>query len=112
MSGQTSPRFSTSEGEQSGPGDGLVSASPVLAQLSRNLELLSSLGGRQEALTEAACSLQADLLSWTESVRKEVKDILDKYPLEVASSSVSAIDDGSLDNDSLPSPIKPQVFAG
>lgn len=114
MSGQASPRFSSSDGEWShtSPGVGTSATNPVLAQLNHNLELLSGLCSRQEALMEAAQSLQADLLSWSESVQQEVHDILEKYPLEIMSSKVSAIDANNTDNENLPSPIKPQVFAG
>ncbi|XP_037543793.1 rab5 GDP/GTP exchange factor [Nematolebias whitei] len=114
MSGQASPRFSSSDGEwpHAGPGVGSSATNPVLAQLNHNLELLSGLCSRQEALMEAAQSLQADLLSWSESVQQEVHDILEKYPLEIMSSKVSAIDANNTDNENLPSPIKPQVFAG
>ncbi|XP_013881724.1 rab5 GDP/GTP exchange factor [Austrofundulus limnaeus] len=115
MSGQASPRFSSSEGSEwpnAGPGLDTSATNPVLAQLNHNLELLSGLCSRQDALMDAARSLQADLLSWPESVQQEVHDILEKYPLEIRSSKVSAIDTNNVDNENLPSPIKPQVFAG
>ncbi|XP_041864398.1 rab5 GDP/GTP exchange factor isoform X2 [Melanotaenia boesemani] len=113
MSGQASPRCSSSEGEwpHSGPEVRVAATNPVLAQLNHNLELLSGLSSRQEALMEAAQSLQADLLLWTQSVQQEVHDILEKYPLEGLSSTVSAIDTNNMDNNNLPSPLKPQVFA-
>lgn len=114
MSGQASPRFSGSEGDwpDGAKGVGAAVTNPVLAQLNHNLELLSGLCSRQEAVAEAARSLQADLLSWSESVQREVRDILEKYPLEIKSSNVSAIDANNVDNKNLPSPIKPQVFVG
>ncbi|KAM4545304.1 rab5 GDP/GTP exchange factor [Odontesthes bonariensis] len=114
MSGQASPRYSSSDGEwpHSGPGADVTATNPVLVQLNQNLELLSSLSSRQEGLVEAAQSLQADLLSWPQSVQREVNEILEKYPLEIPPSTVSAIDANNMDNDNLPSPIKPQVFAG
>ncbi|XP_035998726.1 rab5 GDP/GTP exchange factor isoform X1 [Fundulus heteroclitus] len=114
MSGQASPRFSSSEGDwpDGAQGVGVAVTNPALAQLNHNLELLSGLCSRQEAVMEAAQSLQADLLSWSESVQREVRDILEKYPLEIKSSKVSAIDTNNVDNENLPSPIKPQVFAG
>lgn len=115
MSGQASPRFSSSEGSEwpnAGPGVSTPATNPVLAQLNHNLELLSDLCSRQEALMGAARSLQADLLSWPESVQQKVHDILEKYPLEIMSSKISAIDANNVDNENLPSPIKPQVFAG
>uniref|UniRef100_A0A3P8WLI0 RAB guanine nucleotide exchange factor (GEF) 1 n=1 Tax=Cynoglossus semilaevis TaxID=244447 RepID=A0A3P8WLI0_CYNSE len=114
MSGQASPRFNSSEGDwtSSGAASESTSINPVLVQLNQNLELLSSLSSRQERLVEAAHSLQADLLSWTESVKKEVNDILEKYPLEIQTCSVSAIDANNVDNENLPPPLTPQVFAG
>ncbi|XP_072231789.1 rab5 GDP/GTP exchange factor-like isoform X2 [Leuresthes tenuis] len=114
MSGQASPRYSSSDGEwpHSGPGADVTTTNPVLVQLNQNLELLSSLSSRQEALVEAAQSLQADLLSWPQSVQREVNEILEKYPLVIPPSTVSAIDANNMDNENLPSPIKPQVFAG
>ncbi|XP_069001870.1 rab5 GDP/GTP exchange factor [Embiotoca jacksoni] len=114
MSGQASPRFSGSEGDwpDAGPGLGAAAANPVLAQLDRNLDVLSGLGGRQEALMEAAESLRADLASWPDKVQREVNDILEKYPLEIQTRNVSAIDANNMDNDNLPPPLKPQVFAG
>uniref|UniRef100_A0A3Q3B923 RAB guanine nucleotide exchange factor (GEF) 1 n=1 Tax=Kryptolebias marmoratus TaxID=37003 RepID=A0A3Q3B923_KRYMA len=114
MSGQASPRSLSSEGEwpHAAPGVGAPATNPVLSQLNHNLELLSGLCSRQEALMEAAQSLQADLLSWSESVQQEVHDILEKYPLEVTPAKVSAIDSNNTNNENLPSPIKPQVFAG
>ncbi|CAG5870812.1 unnamed protein product [Menidia menidia] len=115
MSGQASPRYGSSDGEwpPSGPAAAAASAAnPVLVQLDHNLELLTSLSGRQDALLDAARSLQQELLSWPRSVQREVTDILEKYPLEVAASSVSAIDANNMDNSNLPSPLKPQVFTG
>ncbi|XP_026228368.1 rab5 GDP/GTP exchange factor isoform X1 [Anabas testudineus] len=114
MSGQASPRFNSSEGDwpHTGSAPGMAATNPVLAQLSQNLELLSGLSSRQESLMEAAQSLQADLLSWPERVHREVQDILEKYPLEVLSCTVSAIDANNMDNDNLPPPLTPQVFAG
>ncbi|XP_040005754.1 rab5 GDP/GTP exchange factor-like isoform X1 [Xiphias gladius] len=114
MSGQASPRLSSSEGEwpQTGSALGVTATNPVLAQLNHNLELLSGLSSKQERLMEAAQSLQADLLSWPENVQREVHDILEKYPLEILSCTVSAIDANNMDNDNLPPPLTPQVFAG
>lgn len=111
MSGQASPRCSSAEGEwpHTGPGAGVAATNPVLAQLNHNLEQLSTISSRQEKVMEAAQSLQADLLSWTESVQREVNDILEKYPLTC---TVSAIDANNIDNDNLPPPLTPQVFAG
>ncbi|XP_056267753.1 rab5 GDP/GTP exchange factor-like isoform X1 [Pseudoliparis swirei] len=87
-------------------------ARPRLAQLNHNLELLSGLGSRQQALMEAAQSLQADLLSWPAGVQREVDDVLERYPLEVPPRAASAGDDDDADGDDPPPPLTPQVFAG
>lgn len=112
MSGQASPRFNSSEVDWSQTGPAPPVTNPVLAQLNHNLELLSGLSSRQETLMEAAQSLQADLLSWPEGVQREVNNILEKYPLEILPREVSAIDANNMDNDNLPPPLTPQVFAG
>lgn len=112
MSGQGSPRRAESEGSwpqtSSAPGP----SSPALAQLYQNLELLSSLDSRQERVMEGARSLQSDLISWQESVEREVQEILQKYPLEIRPPAPSAIDSDNVENDRLPPPLLPQVFAG
>lgn len=114
MSGQASPPFHSSEDDwpQTGPPLAVTATNPVLAQLNHNLELLSAVSSRQETLMEAAQSMQADLLSWPEGVQREVNGILKKYPLEILPRTVSAIDANNLDNDNLPPPLTPQVFAG
>lgn len=114
MSGQASPRFHSAEGDwlQTDPALGVIATNPVLAQLNHNLELLSELSSRQEALMAAAQSMQADLLSWPEGVQREVNDILEKYPLQILPHTVSAIDANNVDNDNLPPPLTPQMFAG
>nr|XP_043898795.1 rab5 GDP/GTP exchange factor isoform X2 [Solea senegalensis] len=117
MSGQASPRLHSSEGDWALAGSApdataVATTNPVLVQLNQNLELLSGLISKQERVTEAAQSLQADLLSWPQSVEREVHGVLEKYPLEVAPRTVSAIDANNVDNDNLPPPLTPQVFAG
>lgn len=104
MSGQASPRFHSAEGERRQAGAG--AANPVLEQISHNLEQLSGLVARQERLLEAAQSMQLDLLSWTECVRRKVDNILEEYPLEILPRVVSAID---ADSEHLP--LTPQVCA-
>lgn len=104
MSGQASPRFHSAEGERRQAGAG--AANPVLEQISHNLEQLSGLIARQERLLEAAQSMQLDLLSWTECVRRKVDNILEEYPLEILPRVVSAID---ADSEHLP--LTPQVCA-
>ncbi|KAF3840687.1 hypothetical protein F7725_006549 [Dissostichus mawsoni] len=109
MSGQASPRSSDGVWSSAPPPDPI---NPVLAQLNTNLEALSGLSTRQEALMEAAQSLQAELLSWPQSVQHEVTGILKKYPLEVPPRHVPAIDDNDdVDNDNLPPPLTPQICA-
>lgn len=114
MSGQASPRINSSDADWpgTGPAPDVAATNPVLAQLNHNLELLSGLSSRQDAMMDAARSLQADLLSWPEAVKREVQDILEKYPLEILPRTVSAIDANNMDNDNLPPPLTPQVFAG
>ncbi|XP_034539988.1 rab5 GDP/GTP exchange factor [Notolabrus celidotus] len=114
MSGQASPRINNSDGDWpgAGPAPDVAPTNPVLAQLNHNLELLSGLSSRQETMMETARSLQADLLAWPEAVQREVNDILEKYPLEILPRTVSAIDANNMDNDNLPPPLTPQVFAG
>ncbi|XP_075878574.1 rab5 GDP/GTP exchange factor [Nelusetta ayraudi] len=114
MSGQASPRFSSSEADwpQAGPPPGTVAANPAVAQLNHNLELLAGLNNRQEALLEAAQRLQAELLSWPQGVQREVDNILEKYPLNVLPRRVAAIDGNNADSENLPPPLTPQVFAG
>ncbi|XP_068600673.1 rab5 GDP/GTP exchange factor [Brachionichthys hirsutus] len=111
MSGQASPRANSSEADwpQTGPTPGVAATNPVLAQLNHNLETLSGLSSRQEALMEAARSMQADLLSWPEGIQREVNSILEKYPLEILPRPMDA---SNMDNDNLPPPLTPQVFAG
>ncbi|CAJ1063430.1 rab5 GDP/GTP exchange factor [Xyrichtys novacula] len=114
MSGQASPRINSSDADWPGAGQtpDVVATNPVLAQLNHNLELLSSLNSRQETVMEAAQSLQADLLSWPQAVKREVQEILEKYPLQILPRTVSAIDANNMDNENLPPPLTPQVFAG
>lgn len=112
MSGQASPRCNASEGDRSRADPPPPPANPALAQLNHNLELLSGLGSRQQALMEAAQSLQADLLSWPAGVQREVDDVLERYPLEVPPRAASAGDGDDADGDDPPPPLTPQVFAG
>ncbi|KAJ8402209.1 hypothetical protein AAFF_G00370740 [Aldrovandia affinis] len=109
MSGQASPRRQEPEAwPPEGPCGG---SSPGLAQVYQNLELLTGLEARQERVLEGARSLESDLISWQESVEREVQQILEKYPLEIRTPA-SAIDSDNVENDRLPPPLQPQVFAG
>ncbi|XP_005816667.1 rab5 GDP/GTP exchange factor [Xiphophorus maculatus] len=113
MSGHASPRRSGSEdGRPDGGPRVSGAAGPVLARLSHNLQMLSGLSARQEAVTAAALGLRADLLTWTDGVRRDVRHILDRYPLDTKASKASAIDANSVDGENLPAPIKPRMFVG
>lgn len=116
MSGQASPQSNICDADWPQTGSVVsaitTAANPVLSQLSHNLEMLSGLNSRQEMLMEAAQSLQASLFSWPEGVQEEVNNVLHKYPLEILPRMVSAIDANNIDNDNLPPPLTPQVFAG
>ncbi|CAL8365249.1 unnamed protein product [Lota lota] len=127
MSGQASPRRPAADDgwpPEAGPSpQGAASSStttttaaaamnPVLAQLHHNLEQLSSLSVRQDRLMEGALGLQQELVSWEEGVRREVQEILERYPLEVRPPPASAIDTENAETERLPPPLTPQVFAG
>ncbi|XP_066551251.1 rab5 GDP/GTP exchange factor isoform X2 [Amia ocellicauda] len=106
MSGQASPRRQEPEAWPPEP-----CGSPALGQVYQSLELLSGLGGRQERVLEGARRLESDLIDWREGVEREVRDILDRYPLDIRPPA-SAIDSDNVENDRLPPPLQPQVFAG
>ena len=118
MSGQASPRRPADDGwpPEAGPSPHAAAAAaavnPALGQLHHSLEQLTSLGLRQDRLAEGARGLQEELVSWEEGVRREVQDILEKYPLEVRPPPASAIDTENAETDRLPPPLTPQVFAG
>ncbi|XP_015223277.2 rab5 GDP/GTP exchange factor isoform X1 [Lepisosteus oculatus] len=107
MSGQASPR--RQEPEAWPPPAG---GSPALAQVYQSLELLSGLGARQERVLEGARRLEGDLIDWRAGVEREVQDILDRHPLDLRLPPASAIDSDNVENDRLPPPLQPQVFAG
>ncbi|CAB1352444.1 unnamed protein product [Coregonus sp. 'balchen'] len=114
MSGQASPRRPEVESSwpQTDPAHGPSTSSPALAQVYQNLDLLSGLGSRQDRVLEGARSLQSDLITWQESVEQEMQEILEKYPMEISLPTPSAIDSDYVENDRLPPPLTPQVFAG
>uniref|UniRef100_A0A673L7Z3 Rab5 GDP/GTP exchange factor-like n=2 Tax=Sinocyclocheilus rhinocerous TaxID=307959 RepID=A0A673L7Z3_9TELE len=108
MSGQASPR------RQDDPAAWPQSGSrvnPALSQIHHNLKLLSNLEKRQQQVTEGAQNLQTELAEWQDSVTREVQEILERYPLEIKPRA-SAIDAENVENDRLPPPLQPQVFAG
>uniref|UniRef100_A0A8C2JEX0 RAB guanine nucleotide exchange factor (GEF) 1 n=1 Tax=Cyprinus carpio TaxID=7962 RepID=A0A8C2JEX0_CYPCA len=108
MSGQASPRRQddTAPWPQSG-----TRVDPALSQIHHNLKLLSSLEKRQQQVIEGAQNLQTELAEWQDSVAREVQEILERYPLEIKPRA-SAIDAENVENDRLPPPLQPQVFAG
>ncbi|KAM6296498.1 rab5 GDP/GTP exchange factor isoform 6-T6 [Aegotheles albertisi] len=107
MTGQTSPKKQESD-----------SFSPDVClgvkQMYKNLDLLSQLNERQERIVNEAKKLEKDLIDWTEGITKEVQDIVEKYPLEIKpkSQALAAIDSENVENDKLPPPLQPQVYAG
>ncbi|XP_066238570.1 rab5 GDP/GTP exchange factor isoform X3 [Saccopteryx leptura] len=107
MSGQTSPRKQESE-----------NWSPVaclaVKQMYKNLDLLSQLNERQERIVNEAKKLEKDLIDWTDGIAKKVQDIVEKCPLEIKppNQSLAAIDSENVENDKLPPPLQPQVYAG
>ncbi|XP_027014301.2 rab5 GDP/GTP exchange factor isoform X2 [Tachysurus fulvidraco] len=76
------------------------------------IELLSALHKRQQQVLVEAQDLQVELQRWQEGVASEVQDILDKYPLEFKKHAAHTIDSENEENDRLPPPLQPQVFAG
>lgn len=55
-----------------------------------------------------------DLIDWTDGITREVQDIVEKYPLEIKppNQPLAAIDSENIENDKLPPPLQPQVYAG
>uniref|UniRef100_A0A8C6D7I0 Rab5 GDP/GTP exchange factor n=1 Tax=Moschus moschiferus TaxID=68415 RepID=A0A8C6D7I0_MOSMO len=107
MSGQTSPRKQESESWS-------PDACLGVKQMYKNLDLLSQLNELQERIMNEAKKLEKDLIDWTDGLSKEVQDIVEKYPLEIRppNQSVAAIDSENVENDKLPPPLEPQVYAG
>ncbi|XP_053863970.1 rab5 GDP/GTP exchange factor isoform X3 [Malaclemys terrapin pileata] len=107
MSGQTSPKKQESENWSSDVCLGVK-------QMYKNLDLLSQLNERQERIVSEAKKLEKDLIDWTDGITKEVQDIVEKYPLEInpKNQPLAAIDSENVENDKLPPPLQPQVYAG
>uniref|UniRef100_A0A2K5LBJ5 Rab5 GDP/GTP exchange factor n=1 Tax=Cercocebus atys TaxID=9531 RepID=A0A2K5LBJ5_CERAT len=107
MSGQTSPR--KQEAESWSP-----DACLGVKQMYKNLDLLSQLNERQERIVNEAKKLEKDLIDWTDGITREVQDIVEKYPLEIKppNQPLAAIDSENIENDKLPPPLQPQVYAG
>uniref|UniRef100_A0A8C8IVY5 Uncharacterized protein n=1 Tax=Oncorhynchus tshawytscha TaxID=74940 RepID=A0A8C8IVY5_ONCTS len=108
MLGQAFPR--RPEVDSGWPQIDTAASIPALAQVNQNLDLLSGLRSRQERVLEVGQSMQSDLITWQESVEREVQEILEKYSLEISPPALSAIDSDNMENDRLP--LTPQVFAG
>ncbi|XP_073730472.1 rab5 GDP/GTP exchange factor isoform X2 [Misgurnus anguillicaudatus] len=108
MSGQASPRRPDNPAGWPQTGSNV---NPVLSQIHQNLSVLSNLEKRQQQVIEEAQSLQTELAEWQDSVAREVQEILERYPLEIKPRA-SAIDAENVENDKLPPPLQPQVFAG
>ncbi|XP_019348889.1 rab5 GDP/GTP exchange factor isoform X2 [Alligator mississippiensis] len=107
MSGQTSPKKQESENWSPDVCLGVK-------QMYKNLDLLSQLNERQERIVSEAKKLERDLIDWTDGITKEVQDIVEKYPLEIKpkNQALAAIDSENVENDKLPPPLQPQVYAG
>uniref|UniRef100_A0ACB8EDI3 Rab5 GDP/GTP exchange factor n=1 Tax=Sphaerodactylus townsendi TaxID=933632 RepID=A0ACB8EDI3_9SAUR len=107
MSGQASPKKQEPENWS---GDMSVG----VRQMYRNLDLISQLNERQEKIVNEAKKLERDLIDWTDGVAKEVQEIVEKYPLEIKppNPALAAIDSENVENDKLPPPLQPQVYAG
>lgn len=126
MSGQASPHWPQAAGPSAHS-----PSSAALSQVHKRLDLLSGLGERQERVMEKARQLESDLIDWTDEVEQEVQSALDVFPAETESpagagaevgaegaegatapTASSAIDADNIENDLLPPPLTPQVFAG
>ncbi|XP_069082972.1 rab5 GDP/GTP exchange factor [Pleurodeles waltl] len=107
MSGQASPKKQDSENWSS-------SMCLGVKQMHKNLDLISQLNERQERIVSEAKKLEKDLIDWTDGISKEVQDIVEKYPLDIKAKSqpLAAIDSENVENDKLPPPLQPQVYAG
>lgn len=117
MSGQASPHWPQATGASS-----CSSGSAALNQVHKRLDLLTGLGERQERVMEKARQLESDLIDWTDEVEQKVQSVLESFPPETqntpatasgpASAASSAIDADNVENELLPPPLQPQVFAG
>lgn len=114
MSGQASPNWPQAAGASS--------CSPGSTALHKRLDLLTGLGERQERVMEKARQLENDLIDWTDEVEQKVQSVLESFPPETqnpttttateTSAASSAIDSDNVENELLPPPLQPQVFAG
>ncbi|XP_061829035.1 rab5 GDP/GTP exchange factor-like [Nerophis lumbriciformis] len=120
MSGQASPNLPAS-----GPSS-CTAGSAALSQVHKRLDLLTGLGERQERVMERARQLENDLIDWTDEVEQKVHSVLDSFetpnaPIATTANTSSAtgappssmtIDSDNVENEHLPPPLQPQVFAG
>lgn len=115
MSGQASPHWQQAPGPSScSPG------SAALNHVHKRLDLLTGLGERQERVMEKARQLESDLIDWTDEVEQKVQSVVESFPPETqnptasgtTSAASSAIDADNTENELLPPPLQPQVFAG
>uniref|UniRef100_A0A3Q2DQI6 RAB guanine nucleotide exchange factor (GEF) 1, like n=1 Tax=Cyprinodon variegatus TaxID=28743 RepID=A0A3Q2DQI6_CYPVA len=107
MSGQTSPNWPQPAAASSSSG------SAARSQVHSSLDLLTGLNERQERVIEKARQLENDLIDWTDEVEQKVQSEMESFPLDgAASTASSAIDSDNVENERLPPPLQPQVFAG
>uniref|UniRef100_G3P6J6 RAB guanine nucleotide exchange factor (GEF) 1, like n=1 Tax=Gasterosteus aculeatus aculeatus TaxID=481459 RepID=G3P6J6_GASAC len=108
MTGQASPQRPQATGASSG--------SSALSQGHQRVDPLAGLGERQEQVMEKARQLESDLIDWTDEVEQKVQSVLESFPPEAqnpaATAAASAIDSDNVENEQLPPPLQPQVFAG
>ncbi|XP_061136710.1 RAB guanine nucleotide exchange factor (GEF) 1, like isoform X2 [Syngnathus typhle] len=91
-------------------------------QVHKRLDLLTGLGERQELVMERARQLESDLIDWTDEVEQNVQSVLETFEAQSppaaggaatgAPVAASAIDSDNVENEHLPPPLTPQVFAG
>ncbi|KAL2095924.1 hypothetical protein ACEWY4_008072 [Coilia grayii] len=126
MSGQASPQkpLSPRAGGPPSSSSSPSSGSAMAAQAHQNLDLLTGLGSRQEKVLEGARRLERDLIEWCDGVETSVQDVLQRFPLEIGAegegaaatstktpADPTAIDSDNVENDKLPPPLQPQLFA-
>lgn len=121
MSGKASPHWPQASAASSSSSSS--SGSAALSQVHKRLDLLTGLGVRQERVMEEARQLESDLIDWTDEVEQKVQSVLESFPPQTqtpaetkagtgTSASASAIDSDNVENDLLPPPLQPQLFAG
>ncbi|XP_032402064.1 RAB guanine nucleotide exchange factor (GEF) 1, like [Xiphophorus hellerii] len=121
MSGQMSPNWPRPTAAASSAGGA------AHTQAHSSLDVLTGLGERQERVVEKARQLESDLIDWTDEVEQKVQSALESFPLDTQSTTTnaaggtttttaaaasSAIDSENVENELLPPPLQPQVFAG